>query len=88
MADTFPVIYAFLNQFPSEFVIVIIKEEDRKTTHPEITKTFEAMIPEEDRKKYWFMENRIPQLKEIRGKIFFVPRWKYDNGYVYGNIIE
>lgn len=58
----------------------MMKEEDNKTKAPKITETFNIMVPREIREKYYFMENRVPKLGEIRGKILFIPRWDYKLG--------
>lgn len=72
----------FLEQNPSETLIMCIKEEgDAKGENPELCDMVKAVIDQS--KDKWFTENRIPTLGEVRGKIVLMRRFwcNYDMGF-------
>ncbi|KRX09256.1 PLC-like phosphodiesterase, TIM beta/alpha-barrel domain [Pseudocohnilembus persalinus] len=73
----FPVFYKFLDENPSEFIVIFIKEEKKGVSDEVLTNMFDTMIQETHREKYWCIQENIPKVKQVRGKIFFIPRWKY-----------
>ncbi len=66
--------YEFLSNNPSETIIMSLKEDITvgKKSFTDIAKKYI-----DENKEFWFMDNRIPTLGEVRGKIVLVNR--FDN---------
>ncbi|MGV2814521.1 phosphatidylinositol-specific phospholipase C [Enterobacter cancerogenus] len=63
----------FLEKHPDEFIIMSVKKEH---TDENNTRTFsETFVDRYYRPENWFGENRIPKLKEVRGKIVLLRRF-------------
>lgn len=71
-------IYSFLAGEPTETVIVNIKIEDDTHSVYDISK----LVTEEIRnnKDYWYTEDAIPLLGEVRGKVVLMTRYQDDTG--------
>ncbi|MBX9254517.1 phosphatidylinositol-specific phospholipase C domain-containing protein [Desmonostoc muscorum CCALA 125] len=69
----------FLKANPSEFIIMSIKREynDANNTR-EFQDTFDWYI--KGNENFWFFDNRIPTIKEVRGKIVLLRRFTGNKG--------
>src|SRR5262245_11026770 len=67
-------VYTFLNNNPSETVIVVIKEEGSNSDRIFANKLLYEYIWKSTK---WFLENRIPTLGEVRGNIVLLRRFNY-----------
>ena len=65
--------YAFLEQNPSETVLMLLKHENGEGTAAEIQAAIDECIGANADK--WFIENRDPSLEEVRGKIVLARRY-------------
>ncbi len=68
--------YEFLENHPTETILMLIKEDDGNAGKELYRSIFETqIIPNKSR---WFLENRIPALGEVRGKIVLLSRLDID----------
>lgn len=69
--------YSFLNANPNETLIISVKKET-DSSNPQ--GTFQQQLQEyiDMNPQRWFLENRIPQLNEVRGKIVLYRRFEPD----------
>lgn len=68
--------YRFLENYPSECIIIQFKNDNGKENERCFDNLFNTYIKgNEDR---WFLENRVPELGEVRGKIVLIRRCKMD----------
>lgn len=65
--------YVFLEENPSETVLMLVKHENGEGEAKEIQRAIDECIGENTDK--WFMENRDPTLEEVRGKIVLARRY-------------
>ena len=66
-------VYAFLDEHPSETVILCMKAENSKDDVADVQSVlYEAISREPDR---WYQKNEIPTLGEVRGKIVLATRF-------------
>lgn len=68
--------YGFLEEHPSETILMLIKEDDGNAGKEFYRSIFETQISKN--KTRWFLENRIPSLSEVRGKIVLLSRLDID----------
>ncbi|MCR4790191.1 MAG: phosphatidylinositol-specific phospholipase C domain-containing protein [Treponemataceae bacterium] len=68
-------IYAFLQENPSESIVFVAKKDHGDHTTAEFQQKLNEYIQKNP--EFWFTENRIPKLGEVRGKILLARR--YDN---------
>lgn len=69
-------IYTFLDQNPSETVIFCVKKENSKDNLNQVKSILNSKINTNS----WYIENRIPTLDEVRGKIILATRFKNECG--------
>ena len=75
LAHLLTTIHAFLSSHPTETLLLCLKEEiPPGTTNPNFSKLVYAHF-EPFFEKYWFLENRIPTLGEVRGKGMVLTRF-------------
>ena len=76
LTNLLSVLHTFLSNHPTEFIILSIKEES-PPVHPMFSaivyKAFQPFL-----ERYWFLEERIPTLGEVRGKGMLLTR--FENG--------
>lgn len=73
LADVLKDVYAFLEEHPSETVILCMKAENSKDDVADVQSVlYEAISREPDR---WYLKNEIPTLGEVRGKIVLATRF-------------
>ena len=73
LADVLKDVYAFLDEHPSETVILCMKAENSKDDVADVQSIlYEAIDREPDR---WYLKNEIPTLGEVRGKIVLATRF-------------
>lgn len=70
--DVYADIKSFLRANPSETVLLSVKMDDGRNTDVFYREFYRAFI--EPEKNLWYMENRIPQLGAVRGKIILFRR--------------
>lgn len=76
MEDVLNHCYRFLDEFPSEAIIFQFKNDSGKEMEKCFNNLFYTYIKgNEDR---WFIENRVPSLHEVRGKIYLIRRCAKD----------
>lgn len=75
LADVLKDVYAFLNEHPSETVILCMKAENSKNDVAAVQKALYAMIDQASER--WYLKNEIPTMGEVRGKIVLATR--FDN---------
>lgn len=68
--------YGFLDRHPSETILMLVKEDDGNVGKELYRSIFENQIS--INKSRWFLENRIPALGEVRGKIVLLSRLDID----------
>ncbi len=71
-ADVFTVCRAFLNENPSETILVSIKQDDGHNGDVFYEKFYNQFVA--NNKAAWFLENRFPTLGECRGKLVLLRR--------------
>ena len=69
----------FLQEHPSECVILLVDEATDGDDECRIAELLDEWIQKEP--ELWFVENRIPTLGEVRGKIILTTRYGDVNGY-------
>lgn len=62
----------FLKANPSETILLSVKMDDGRNTNVFYREFFEAYIKDDE--ELWYLQNRIPKLDEVRGKIVLVRR--------------
>lgn len=73
LADVLKDVYAFLDEHPSETVILCMKAENSKDDVADVQSIlYEAIDREPD---HWYLKNEIPTLGEVRGKIVLATRF-------------
>ena len=73
LADVLKDVYAFLDEHPSETVILCMKAENSKDDVADVQSVlYEAISREPDR---WYLENEIQTLGEVRGKAVLATRF-------------
>lgn len=70
--DVLADIKLFLTENPSETILLSVKMDDGNNADVFYREFYNAFI--KDNKALWFLDNRIPCLGEIRGKIVFIRR--------------
>ncbi len=71
-------IYAFLDKHPSETIIFCIKKENSKDNIDVLKQLLTNKI--HSNSSYWYLENRIPTLGEVRNKIVLATQFKSEYG--------
>ena len=66
-------VYAFLQEHPSETVILCMKAENSKDDVAQVQKLLYDAI--EENEDAWYLANKIPTLDEVRGKIVLATRF-------------
>ena len=74
--DVLEDIYTFLDKHPSETVIFCVKKENSKDDLTKVKSILNSKINTDS----WYIENRIPILDEVRGKIILATRFKNEYG--------
>ena len=73
LADVLKDVYAFLDEHPSETVILCMRAENSKDDVADVQSVlYEAISREPDR---WYLKNEIPTLGEVRGKAVLATRF-------------
>lgn len=75
LADVLKDVYAFLDEHPSETVIMCMKAENSKDDVAAVQKALYEMIDQAS--EHWYLKNEIPTMGEVRGKIVLATR--FDN---------
>lgn len=75
LADVLKDVYAFLNEHPSETVILCMKAENSKDDVAAVQKALYEMIDQAPER--WYLKNVIPTMGAVRGKIVLATR--FDN---------
>lgn len=78
LQDILTDVYSFLDENPSETIILNMKIEDEKSGEAQVQKSLYELIDKNPEK--WFTENRIPRLGEVRGKAVLATRFEDVNG--------
>lgn len=76
LADVLSHCYNFLNKNPSESIIFQFKNDSNKENEKCFNNLFYTYIRGNENK--WYTQNRLPSLKEARGKIVLIRRCKMD----------
>jgi len=74
--DVLEDIYTFLDKHPSETVIFCVKKENSKDDLNKVKSILNSKINTDS----WYIENRIPTLNEVRGKIVLATHFKNEYG--------
>lgn len=64
----------FLSEHKSETIIFCVKQENGDETNKEFTRLLFSYIDKTH--EHWYLENKIPSLKEVRGKIILARRFQ------------
>lgn len=75
LADVLKDVYAFLDEHPSETVILCMKAENSKDDVAAVQRALYEMIDQAP--EHWYLKNVIPTMGEVRGKIVLATR--FDN---------
>lgn len=73
LADVLKDVYAFLDEHPSETVILCMKAENSKDDVAAVQKALYAMIDQASER--WYLKNEIPTLGAVRGRIVLATRF-------------
>ena len=73
LADVLKDVYAFLNEHPSETVIMCMKAENSKDDVAAVQKALYAMIDQASER--WYLKNEIPTMGAVRGRIVLATRF-------------
>lgn len=73
LADVLKDVYAFLDEHPSETVILCMKAENSKDDVAAVQKALYEMIDQAS--KRWYLKNEIPTLGAVRGRIVLATRF-------------
>lgn len=74
--DVVAEIHIFLSLYSSESLLVSIKEEVPPVVPKFAELVWAALAPHVD--QFWFLETRLPNLGEVRGKAMIMPRFPID----------
>jgi len=80
-ADVLAHCYRFLAENPSEAVVLQFKNDSGKENERCFDNLFNTYIKGNEER--WFLENRIPLLKEARGRLVLIRRCKMERRYEY-----
>ncbi|MBQ9909965.1 MAG: phosphatidylinositol-specific phospholipase C domain-containing protein [Lachnospiraceae bacterium] len=70
----------FLTQNPTETVLFVVKQEHGSESAAEFENLLNDLIQRSETKDQWLLTDRIPTLKEARGKIVLFRRYKDEAG--------
>lgn len=73
LADVLKDVYAFLDEHPSETVIMCMKAENSKDDVAAVQKALYKMIDQASER--WYLKNEIPTLGAVRGRIVLATRF-------------
>lgn len=73
LADVLKDVYAFLDEHPSETVIMCMKAENSKDDVAAVQKALYEMIDQAS--EHWYLKNEIPTMGEVRGRIVLATRF-------------
>lgn len=73
LADVLKDVYAFLDEHPSETVIMCMKAENSKDDVAAVQKALYEMIDQAS--EHWYLKNEIPTLGAVRGRIVLATRF-------------
>ena len=73
LADVLKDVYAFLDEYPSETVILCMKAENSKDDVAAVQRALYEMIDQAP--EHWYLKNVIPTMGEVRGKIVLATRF-------------
>lgn len=73
LADVLKDVYAFLDEHPSETVILCMKAENSKDDVAAVQRALYEMIDQAPER--WYLKNVIPTMGEVRGKIVLATRF-------------
>ena len=73
LADVLKDVYAFLDEHPSETVILCMKAENSKDDVAAVQKALYEMIDQASER--WYLKNEIPTLGAVRGRIVLATRF-------------
>lgn len=73
LADVLKDVYAFLDEHPSETVIMCMKAENSKDDVAAVQKALYEMIDQASER--WYLKNEIPTLGAVRGRIVLATRF-------------
>ena len=73
LADVLKDVYAFLDEHPSETVILCMKAENSKDDVAAVQKALYKMIDQASER--WYLKNEIPSLGAVRGRIVLATRF-------------
>ena len=73
LADVLKDVYTFLDEHPSETVILCMKAENSKDDVAAVQKALYAMIDQASER--WYLKNEIPTMGAVRGKIVLATRF-------------
>ena len=76
--DVLKDIYTFLDKHPSEAVIFCVKKENSKDNLDVLKQLLTNKVYSNS--SYWYLENRIPTLGEVRNKIILATRFESEEG--------
>lgn len=76
MADVLKHCYRFLKEFPEETIVFQFKNDSGREMEKCFHNLFYTYIKGNEDK--WFLENRVPAMKEVRGKIYLIRRCRMD----------
>ena len=73
LADVLKDVYTFLDEHPSETVIMCMKAENSKDDVAAVQKALYEMIDQAS--EHWYLKNEIPTLGAVRGRIVLATRF-------------
>ena len=74
MEDVLEQCFLFLKENKSETIVFSVKQEYGTETNEEFAKLLFSYIDKS--RDFWYLENKIPSLKEARGKIILACRFQ------------
>lgn len=74
LTDVLADIYVFLEEHPTETVIFCVKAENEDDPIEKVQQLLQAAI--DGAPEYWYLQNRIPALDEVRGKVVLAVRYE------------
>lgn len=77
LGDVLSQCYSFLKKNPTETIIFQFKNDSNKENEKCFNNLFNTYIKGNESK--WFLENRVPELGEVRGRIYLIRRCKMEN---------
>ncbi|MBP5265931.1 MAG: hypothetical protein J6Z06_03815 [Lachnospiraceae bacterium] len=72
--DVLKEVYAFLDEHPTETVIFCVKPENEDDDPIQVSALMNGWILQDS--AYWYTDNRIPELGEVRGRVVYASRFK------------